>query len=148
MAKKNKKGVEVQEILNSSSRRATAQRTLLLDLIHQSGGHLDACELYQRAREKQARINLSTVYRNLQLFKKMGLIDERHFAEEHHHYESRLVSEHQHMMCLRCGKVVEFAWPVSQKMKADIGKRYDFDISTVEVNMAGLCSSCCKEKKR
>lgn len=148
MAKKNKPEVKAQEILSSSSRRATAQRTLLLDLIHQSGGHLDACELYQRAREMHASINLSTVYRNLQLFKKLGLVSEHHFAEEHHHYESKPVAEHQHLICLRCNKVVEFACPLSGKMKADIGKRYGFDISTVEVNMAGLCSACRKEKKK
>ena len=148
MAKKDKIGVKPREILSGSSRRATAQRTLLLDLIHQTDGHMDACELYQRAREKQSRINLSTVYRNLQLFKKLGLVNEHHFAEEHHHYESRPVKEHQHLICLNCGKVVEFACPLSGKMKADIGKRYDFDISTVEVNMAGLCASCRMEKKK
>jgi Fur family ferric uptake transcriptional regulator len=58
-------------------------------------------------------------------------VNEYHFAEEHHHYESRSVREHQHLICLNCGKVMEFACPSSQKMKADIGKRYDFDISTV-----------------
>ena len=148
MARENKIAGEPQKILNSSSRRATAQRTLLLDLIHQSSGHLDACELYQRAREKQAHINLSTVYRNLQLFKKLGLIDEHHFAEEHHHYEARPATEHQHLVCLACGKVVEFTYSLSGQLKKDIGDRYEFDISSVEVNMTGLCSSCRKEKEK
>jgi len=131
-----------RKILSISSQRVTAQRTLLLELLRQSGGHLDADELYRRARKKNSRISLSTVYRNLQLFKKLGLIEEHHFDEEHHHYEVKSGAEHQHLLCISCGKVVEFACPVSQKFRENIGKKYDFEITDVEVRMTGLCSSC------
>jgi Fe2+ or Zn2+ uptake regulation protein len=124
----------------------TAQRTLLLELLRRSDEHLDADELYRRAREKYPRISLSTVYRNLQLFKKLGLIEEHHFAEEHHHYEVKPTTEHQHLLCLNCGKIVEFVCPLSQKFKKDIGKQYDFDITGVELRMTGLCSSCRKKQ--
>lgn len=136
-----------QQILNSSSQRVTAQRTLLLDLLHQSGRHLNADELYRRARQKQPRISLSTVYRNLQLFKKLKLVEEHHFAEEQHYYEAKPSTEHQHLLCLDCGKIVEFACPLSQQFKEDIGREYDFDITGVEVRMTGLCSNCRKRKK-
>jgi len=136
----------IQQILGSSSQRVTAQRTLLLDLLRRSGRHMDADELYLRARQKHPRISLSTVYRNLQLFKKLGLIEEHHFTEEHHHYEAKASTEHQHLLCLGCGKVVEFACPLSQKFKKDIGRQYDFDISGVEVRMTGLCLDCRQRK--
>jgi Fur family ferric uptake transcriptional regulator len=131
-----------RKILSVSSQRITAQRTLLLELLRQSSGHLDADELYRRARKKNSRISLSTVYRNLQLFKKLGLVDEHHFDEEHHHYEVKSGAEHQHLLCTNCGKVIEFACPLSRKFREDIGKKYDFDITDVEVRMTGLCSSC------
>ena len=134
-----------QQVLNSSSQRVTAQRTLLLELLRRSEGHLDADELYRRARRKHSRISLSTVYRNLQLFKKLGLIEEHHFAEEHHHYEVKPTAEHQHLLCLNCGKIVEFVCPLSQKFKKDVGRQYDFDITGVELRMTGLCSSCRKK---
>jgi Fur family ferric uptake transcriptional regulator len=137
-----------RQILYRSSQRVTAQRALLLELLRQSGGHVDADELYRRARKKSSRISLSTVYRNLQLFKKLGLIEEHHFDEEHHHYEVKSGTEHQHLLCTSCGKVVEFACPVSRKLRKDIGKQYNFDITDVEVRMTGLCSSCrSKESK-
>jgi len=137
-----------RQILDRSSQRVTAQRTLLLELLRQSGGHVDADELYRRARKKNSRISLSTVYRNLQLFKKLGLVEEHHFDEEHHHYEVKSGTEHQHLLCINCGKVVEFACPVSRKFREDIGDKYDFDITDVEVRMIGLCSSCrAKESK-
>ena len=134
-------------ILNSSNQRVTAQRTLLLQLFRQSGGHLDADQLYHKAKKKYPRISLSTVYRNLQLFKKLGLIEEHHFVEEHHFYEAKPSTEHQHLSCLRCGKIVEFACPLSQQFKDGISKQYDFDITGVEVHMTGLCSNCRDKKK-
>ncbi len=138
-------GDDTRKILNDSSQRVTAQRTLLLQLLHQSGGHPDADELYQQARKQNYRISLSTVYRNLQLFKKLGLIEVHHFDEQHHHYEVRSESEHQHLSCLNCGKVIEFTCPMSQWCRDEIGKRYDFDVSRVEVRMTGLCSTCRKK---
>lgn len=144
MVSRAKQKMSAQQTLNSSSQRVTAQRTLLLDLIRRSEGHVDADELYRRARRRYPRISLSTVYRNLQLFKKLGLIEEHHFAEEHHHYEVKPTTEHQHLLCRNCGKIVEFACPLSQKFKKDVGRQYDFDISGVEVRMTGLCSSCRK----
>jgi len=137
-----------RQILDRSSQRVTSQRALLLELLRQSGGHLDADELYSQARKKNSRISLSTVYRNLQLFKRLGLIEEHHFDEEHYHYEVKSGAEHQHLLCINCGKVVEFACPVSRKFKKDIGKQYDFDITAVEVRMTGLCSRCRTRKKK
>ncbi|UCH51884.1 MAG: transcriptional repressor [Chloroflexota bacterium] len=142
MAKVVERKAGARQVLSSSSQRVTAQRALLLELLRQSGGHLDAEELYMRARKKNSRISLSTVYRNLQLFKKLGLIEEHHFDEEHHHYEVKSGAEHQHLLCISCGKVVEFACPLSREFRNNIGKQYDFDINDVEVRMTGLCSSC------
>ena len=137
-----------RKILDSSKQRVTAQRTLLLDILRRDDEHMDADELYRRAKQKYPRISLSTVYRNLQLFKKMGLIEERHFAEEHHHYEVKPTDEHQHLFCLDCGKVVEFACPLSNEFRRDIGMRYGFEVSGVEVRMTGLCSECLEEKDK
>ncbi len=135
-----------RQILNRSRQRVTGQRALLLDLIRQNYGHLDADELYRKARQKYRRISLSTVYRNLQLFKKLGLIAEHHFAEEHHHYEVKPASEHQHLLCLNCGKIVEIDLPLSQQFRSEIGKKHDFEITEFEVQIKGLCSNC-KHKK-
>jgi Fur family ferric uptake transcriptional regulator len=146
MVGKIKQKAGVRQLLNSSSQRVTAQRTLLLEMLRHSGGHVDADELYRRARKKNTRISLSTVYRNLQLFKKLELVDERHFDEEHHHYEVKSGEEHQHLLCIRCGKVVEFDYPVSRKFKENVGQKYGFHITGVEIHMTGLCSGC-REKE-
>lgn len=145
------KGVEqelsIRRVLGGTSRRVTAQRTLLLELLRQSPEHIDAEELYRRAREHNVRMSLSTVYRNLQLFKELGLVQEHHFMEEHHHYEVKSDVEHQHLLCVACGKVVEFVCPMSQKLREDTAKKYDFDIFDVEVRMVGLCPDCRRKEE-
>ena len=147
MAARGKQKSSSWQVFNSASRRVTAQRTLLLELLHRSSGHLDADELYRLARNRYPRISLSTIYRNLQLFKKLGLIEEHHFVEEHYHYEVKSAAEHQHLLCLNCGRIVEFACPLSQQFKEEIGKQYDFDITGVELRMTGLCSDCRKKRR-
>ena len=131
-----------QRILAVKGQRVTSQRLLLLDLVREGGEHLDAEELYRRAKLRQPRLNLSTVYRSLQLFKKLGLVEEHHFVEAHHHYEVKTQAEHHHLICLGCGRVVEFDYPLTEQMKEQIGKAQDFDITGAEVHLQGFCSRC------
>jgi len=122
--------------------RVTSQRRLLLDLVRHSEGHLDADELYRLAKEREPRLSLSTVYRSLSLFKELGLVEERHFAEEHHHYEVKRKTEHHHLICLGCGKVIEFECPFAGEMKRDASNKTGFHILGVEVSMEGYCKRC------
>lgn len=146
----NKRGTSFktgQRLLNKAGKRVTCQRTLLLDLIRQSEGHLDAENLYRQAKEKHPRLSLSTVYRTLQLFKRLGLVDEHHFGETHHHYEVRKHAEHHHLVCLGCGDIVEFQNPLTSQMKKEVSKENDFQILDTEVRMVGLCSKCHAKKE-
>ena len=126
--------------LNVTGLRATSQRALILEVIRH--GHLDADEIYRQARIKQPRLSLSTVYRTVRMFKKLGLVEELHFDETHHHYEMKPSSEHHHLVCLGCGKVVEFECPLSPKMKKDIAREKGFEVTGVEIRMTGYCSKC------
>ncbi len=125
--------------------RVTDNRALILEIIQQ--GHLDADEIYRQAREKGYRISLSTVYRALQMFKKMGLIEELHFDDAHHHYEVKPSAEHHHLMCLGCGKVIEFQHPLSSYIKRNVSEARDFDIAETEIRVTGYCSKCRQKRK-
>lgn len=131
--------VEMREL---RVQRITSQRRLLLDLLRHSKGHLDADELYRLAKEREPRLSLSTVYRSLRLFKELGLVEERHFAEEHHHYEAKGEVEHHHLVCLGCGKVVEFEYPLTKRMKKDVSNQTGFEILSGEVYLEGYCDRC------
>ena len=144
----DKRALEADRIeLSVAGLRVTNQRALLLEIIRQGKGHSDAYELYRRAREKHPRLSLSTVYRTLQMFKKLGLVDELHFDEAHHHYEVKPSVGHHHLVCLGCGKIVEFKCPMSQKMKEDVARQKGFEVTGIEVHMTGYCSNCRRDKK-
>ena len=132
--------------LNIAGLRLTNQRALLLELIRQGEGHLDADELHRRAREKQPRLSLSTVYRTLQLLKKLGLIEELHFDDAHHYYEVKQRPEHHHMVCLGCGQVIEFGYPLTRYVKRNVAEAKDFDIVRTEVRVTGYCSQCRRRR--
>ncbi|MBI4283149.1 MAG: transcriptional repressor [Chloroflexi bacterium] len=133
--------------LNIPGLRVTSQRALILEVIGRRQGHLDADEVYRLAREKQPRLSLSTVYRTLQTLKKLGLVEEVHFDEEHHHYEVRPPGEHHHMVCLGCGRVIEFNYPLARLVKRRVAEAIDFEITGTEIRITGLCGDCRQEKK-
>ena len=140
MTSKTKSLESNRKALDVTGLRVTSQRALILEIIRH--GHLDADEIYRQARGKQPSISLSTVYRTLRMFKKLGLVEELHFDETHHHYEIKPPSEHQHLVCLGCGKIMEFEYPLSPKMKRDIAREKSFEVTDVEIRMTGYCSKC------
>lgn len=136
-----------KKLLSSKKHRITANRELLLALIHESKGHFDADEIYRKARERHSTISLSTVYRNIQLFKKLGLIEERHFSDDHHHYEKKKSLDHEHFQCSVCGKIIEFTWPRLGSVKKSLCERHKFEIEAVEIELKGICSECIAKRE-
>ena len=136
-----------RKALNKVGMRFTSQRALIMEIIRQGQGHLDADEIYRRAREKEPRLSLSTVYRTLQMLKKLSLVEELHFDDNHHHYEVKPSTEHHHLVCLGCGRVIEFSHPLSDYIKKNVPEAKDFDITESEMRMTGYCARCRRRGK-
>ena len=135
----------IKDSLKQQGVRLTRQRQILLDLIDQSGQHLDAERLYQLAREKDPKLNRVTVYRTLKLLKAGGLVDEldlMHHSGDQHYYETRLKQEHAHVICLRCGKVEEFFGEPLQKLRRQVEATFGFQILLARTEIGGYCSHC------
>ena len=125
----------------------TAQRRLLLELIRNAEGHIDAKELYQRARAREGSIGPATVYRSLSLFKQLGLVDGRKLGKVCCCYEIKKSSEHQHLVCQRCGKVIEFQNPHFQKLIKAVQREHGFKITRAELCLEGYCPECEEQGK-
>jgi len=130
-----------------AGRRITLQRTLLLDLIRR-GGHVQAAELYRQAKEKEPRLSMSTVYRNLQLFVRLGIVKEHHFDKALSYYEAKTKREHHHLICLSCDRIVDFEHPLAEKIKEDLGRQTGFHIVGAKVLVEGFCADCFAGKER
>jgi Fur family transcriptional regulator, ferric uptake regulator len=135
----------IRDSLKQRGVRLTRQRQILLDLIDESGQHLDAEQLFKLAREKDPKLNRVTVYRTLKLLKAGGLVDEldlMHHDGDQHYYETRLKQEHAHVICLRCGKIEEFFGDLLQKMREQIEAHFGFKIVLARTEVGGYCSHC------
>lgn len=132
----------LRSTLHKAGKRVTGQRQLLLEVLQEHGGHLDAQELYRLAHARDARINLSTVYRTVGLLRDLGLVDELHLGEDHHHYELKTPTTHYHLICSDCGTVVEFASLLIEQLKTEVGRRYEFDVFDASVDLTGVCAAC------
>jgi Fur family ferric uptake transcriptional regulator len=135
----------MQVSLKEQGVRLTRQRQILLDLIDQTGEHLDAERLYQMAKERDPKLNRVTVYRTLKMLKAGGLVDEldlMHYSGDQHYYETRLKQEHAHVVCLRCGKVEEFFGEPLQKLRKQIESHFGFQILLSRTEVGGYCAHC------
>src|SRR5579872_6948089 len=135
----------IKDSLKLRGVRLTRQRQILLDLIDQSGQHLDAERLYQLGREKDPKLNRVTVYRTLKLLKAGGLVDEldlMHHKGDQHYYETRMKREHAHVICLRCGRIEEFFGEPLQRMREQIEDHFGFQIVLARTEVGGYCSHC------
>jgi len=124
------------------NRPVTAQRRLLLDTLREAKGHLDAKELYRRASEKDPRVSLATVYRNLRLFKELGLVEEMHLDEARCYYEIRRSSDHYHLVCRSCGKVTEFESTAVANLIEEVQRNSDFEATRAVLYLEGYCRKC------
>ena len=125
--------------------RITAQRRVLLDIIQRAETHLDAATLLKLARRHDTGINRATVYRTIELLKKLGLVDEldlMHLDGGKHYYEARDDVDHVHLACLECGRIEEFTSPYFEKLKDNISRQSGFEISITRLELGGRCKQC------
>lgn len=124
----------------------TGQRRILLETIQNSDRHLDAASLLNLARERDQGINRATVYRTLELLKKLRLIDEldlMHLNGEKHFYEVKTNIDHVRLACFQCGRIEEFTSPLFERLKAEISRQKEFHIRVTRLEVGGRCSRCC-----
>ena len=119
----------------------TTQRMLLLELLRR-GEHLDADELYRRAKERYHRISISTVYRSLRLFSRLNLVEEHRFHGLCSCYEALAGATHHHLLCLGCGKIIDIEYSLSKIAKRNIKNMKGVHITGVKVLFLGYCSKC------
>jgi Fur family ferric uptake transcriptional regulator len=135
----------LEQELISRGVRMTHQRRLLVGIIQGADRHLDALDLWQKARQQNPTLNKVTVYRTLALLKKHGLVDELdllHLQGGRHYYEARTTRDHIHLACLRCGRIQEFESSLFEKLKGQIERERRFRITVVRVEAGGYCDKC------
>ena len=133
-------------LLRERGNRVTLQRRAILKIIEEDGRHLSADEIFYLARKQVPRLSLSTVYRTLDLLKELDLVSELRLGDDHHHYEAQS-DQHQHLVCLGCGEVIEFQCSHRGGVHEQLAHRYGFEITGSRVELLGYCEACSEARR-
>lgn len=127
--------------LEEHNLKHTQQRDAILVAFLEATGHITSEEIHNRVRVGHPNIGYTTVYRTMKLLCDAGLASERHFEEGVTLYEIEH-EHHDHLVCLRCGKIIEFECEMIEKTQLEIANRYRFRILRHRHELYGHCSAC------
>lgn len=132
----------LREAFRGAGRRLTAQRRLIMKVLEESEGHLDAETLHDRVKARNPGISLATVYRTLAVLEDMGRIEKHSLGEDHSHYETVRDEPHYHFSCLGCGTVIEFEAPEVAQVIRRLSKQDNVQVTEAHLNLSGYCARC------
>jgi Fur family ferric uptake transcriptional regulator len=121
--------------------RMTRQRTIILEELRKARRHPAADEIYSRVRQRLPRISLGTVYRNLDVLAKAGLIAKLEIAGGPKRYDAR-VEEHCHIRCVDCGRIEDFYVAPGTEFEEGPSNRTGYRITGHHIEFTGVCPKC------
>ena len=138
-----------EQALRERGLKSTSQRDDIARVFFGAEGHLSIEELYRAVKRVNPRVGYATVYRTLKLLKECGLAAERHFDDGQARYEPTedTAQHHDHIICERCGKIVEFSSQELERLQERIGRFLGFVVGRHRMELYGICSDC-REGKR
>jgi len=127
--------------LEEHNLKSTKQRGAILDVFLNASGHITSDALFQKVREKHPNIGYTTVYRTMKLLCDAGLASERHFDDGIARFEIAH-EHHDHLVCTRCGKIIEFECEMIEETQNQIAERHGFRILRHRHELYGHCRDC------
>ena len=130
--------------LRERSLRITQARRAICDVLATSHDeHMSASDILEKARERaQVGIDQSTVYRTLDVLEELGYLHHVHLGHGAGVYHLTEESDHQHLVCERCGKSVEIPLHELAPVLATVTSRYGFVAEGVHFALVGTCENC------
>ncbi|MBK6614743.1 ferric iron uptake transcriptional regulator [Ottowia sp.] len=135
--------------LKSTGLKATLPRLKILEIFQKADRrHMTAEDVYRLLLAEQSDIGLATVYRVLMQFEHAGILSRNHFEAGKAVYELREEQHHDHLVCLRCGRVEEFYDAEIEKRQAAVAEAKHWVLQDHAMSLYGLCAHCAKERGR
>jgi Fur family ferric uptake transcriptional regulator len=128
--------------LESASGRLTGPRRSVAELIARRAGHFTAAELLADAERAGRRIGRATLFRSLELFSDLGLLERLDLPSGEHAYVACAPRHHHHVVCARCGRTAEVADLGLAEVMAKAGRRTGFRIDAHRLELYGTCRDC------
>ena len=138
-------------ILRKKGYKLTDQRKAILNtIIEHTHEHLSCDEIFELVVLNYPEIGIATVYRTLQLFESLNIVVKMNFDDGFSRYEIKETSQdhhHHHLVCLKCGKVLEVQLDLLESLENTIEKQENFTITDHNVKFYGYCEDCRNQEK-
>jgi Fur family ferric uptake transcriptional regulator len=129
-----------RDFLKERGQRQTPERFTILDEVYATPDHFDADELFVRLKQRGSRVSRATVYNTLELLLESDLVVKHQFGRNQAKYERAYAYwQHDHLICLDCGEILEFCDPRLQSIQDTVGDIYGFEISHHALTLYGHC---------
>ncbi len=136
-----------QTELRARGYRMTQQRQLVLDAVR-SLGHSTPDEIAGNVKLKAPTVNVSTVYRTLDLLEELGLVTHTHLGHGAPTYHAADDSDHLHLVCRECGGVQQVGSEVAASMTGSLRASHGFEVDVTHVAVHGRCANCASAKEK
>lgn len=130
--------------LRDAGLRMTPQRCLVMEVLFHAGGHMTADDIHARVRAQYPYVDLSTVYRTLQVLKEQGLVAELQVRDGPMQYEVVVDGAHHHAVCTKCGSMLQFPPELLAPVRERLLREYGFRAELLHLAIPGLCSACAE----
>ncbi|MBI4295424.1 MAG: transcriptional repressor [Chloroflexi bacterium] len=132
----------MEEALRELGYRLTPQRAMVLSAIEDSDDHISAEEIHALVSAKYPQVNISTVYRTLDLLKELGLVTETDLGGGRVSYHPAHRGRHHHLVCQKCGAAIELEDNLLTPLKEALQQRYGFRADLRHLAIFGRCARC------
>lgn len=143
--------VSLKKIIGRSGYKFTLQKQIILEIMLNSEGHLNAKDIYNRVKDKS--IGIATIYRSLKEFSQLGIVKEVN-VDGINYYEMKIFSRkplHIHLKCCNCDNIIDIDSSGLNieylKLNQLIEKKNNVEIKDIDIMFTGLCSKCKEEEK-
>ncbi|MFA7386518.1 MAG: ferric iron uptake transcriptional regulator [Thiohalobacteraceae bacterium] len=129
--------------LRKAGLKVTLPRVKILEILESNKTrHLSAEDVYKALLEEGEDIGLATVYRVLTQFEAAGLVARHHFEGGHSVFELDKGTHHDHIVCVKCGRVDEFMDETIEKRQCEIARKAGYEITDHSLYIYGICKTC------
>jgi len=146
---KNKQAEEIlRDFLRAGKYRITPERFEVLEAALEYDGHFNADDLYILMKNSNSRVSRATVYKTLELLAQCELLSKRNFGDNITRFESSFKKQvHDHLICVDCGKIIEFADTRIKQLPEQISEELGFNFESYSFNIFGRCKDPKKCKQ-
>lgn len=136
------KAGEILSKLQQQGFRITPQRTMILEAVENADDHISAEEIYTIVCAKFSNVNISTVYRTLELLRGLELVTETDLGDGRVRYHSIKKAHHHHLVCQKCGEIIDMEESIFTPLRNSLFKEYGFEADIHHLAIFGTCSKC------